>query len=650
MPPIESVLLQGCRRSLLSALLCLAPLGIAAAADASPIPIEQLMSVSGYSGISFSPDGKTLLVATAKSGIGNLYTAPASGGPLTPVTSSTTETIDEIGYFPADDRILYSSDQGGNELFHIYERDPGGQSHDLTPGPGHKSQFVTWAPDGKSFYLVTNERDPHFFDLYRYDATTYARERIFDNTAGYQVEAVSPDGHNVALSRIVDNATTVGYLYDTTTKVLSPVAPPTPGVTTVPRAFTPDGAAVLYTTDRDAEFKYLVRQELKSGHTHVVFKSNWDVDGARYSSDQRYLLVRTNEDARAVMRVLDPTTYDVLVTPQSAPAAVIDMTVARGQPLAAMILSDGDTPGDVVLLDLKTGEMHRVLNSLDGKIAKDDLVLAQHVRFKSYDGLAIPGLLYEPHDAKPGDKRTAVIWVHGGPGWQSREPFDPLIQYLATNGYVVYEINNRGSTGDGKTFYHLDDHKHGNVDLDDVVASKKMLVATGFVDPDKIVISGESYGGYMVLAGLCFRPKAFAAGIDLFGVSDWVRLLNQTPPWWDDLRRLLFTEMGDPRTEQPYLQSISPLYHAEQIQRPLLVLQGANDPRVLPTESKAIVDAVEANHVPVQYVLFPDEGHGFRKPANQIKAYRTIKSFLETYVDQGKAAQTKDADPLELGR
>ncbi|MGA9797074.1 MAG: S9 family peptidase [Rhizomicrobium sp.] len=619
------------------------------AAQTQHYSAEQLMSVTGYSGVSFSPDGKMLLVASAKSGIGNLYTVPVSGGPLVPITNSTTETVEEIGYFPHDDRMLYTSDQGGNELYHIYARNPDGETRDLTPGGHHKSEFVGWAPDGKSFFLVTNERDPHFFDLYRYDATSYARQRIFDNDAGYQVEAVSPDGRTVALSRIVDNATTLAYLYDVATKKKIPIVPETHGVTTVPRAFTPDGSAILYTTDRDNEFAYLVRQDLKTGAQRTIFKTNWDVDAAGYSADQRYLLVRTNEDARAVMRLLDPATYDVVLAPAVAPAAVRGVSIARDKPIAAMILSDGNTPGDVVLVDLKTGRITPLLDSLDGKISKSDLVLAQHIRFNSYDGLAIPGLLYIPHDAKAGDKRTAVIWVHGGPGWQSREPYDPLVQYLANNGYVVYQINNRGSVGDGKTFYHMDDHKHGDVDLDDVVASKKMLIATGMVDPKRIVIAGESYGGYMVLAGLAFRPNAFAAGVDLFGVSNWIRLLQNSPPWWDDLRRLLSTEMGDPQTEQPYLRSISPVFHADTIRRPLLVLQGANDPRVLPDESKTIVDEVQANHVPVQYVVFPDEGHGFRKTANQATAYKTIKTFLETYVDGARPTSVK-RDDLELGR
>jgi dipeptidyl aminopeptidase/acylaminoacyl peptidase len=196
----------------------------------------------------------------------------------------------------------------------------------------------------------------------------------------------------------------------------------------------------------------------------------------------------------------------------------------------------------------------------------------------------------------------------------------------------VFEINNRGSSGSGRTFYHLDDHRHGSADLDDVVAAKTFLASTGFVDKSRVAIQGQSYGGFMTLAGLAFRPTEFAAGVDLYGVSNWPRLLAATPSWWEDLRRLLFTEVGDPERDAEYLRKISPVLHADQIRRPLIVLQGKNDPRVLPVESEDIVARVRANGVPVEYVLFPDEGHGFRKKANLITAYRAILMFLDRHV------------------
>ncbi len=603
----------------------------ASAAGVPHYSLDQLMASDGYSGLSFSPDGRKLMVQSARTGVGNLYVLSIDDGKLTPLTSSTKETIGAIGYFPNDERVLYTSDHGGDELNHIFVRETDGSVKDLTPGAKLKAKFVSWAPDGRSFFLVTTERDPRFFDLYRYDARTYARQKIFDNDKGYQIETVSPDGRWVGLSRIVDNASTSAYLFDTTTKTLRPLTPETPGVVSVPAVFTRDNGAIFYTTDRGTEFVHLVRRNLKTGAERTVFETHWDVDGAALTRDGRYLQVSVDEDARRRVQLLDAVTFKLVAKPKAA-GAIERFVVANGGRRAAFVEANGDTPGDVNLLDLKTGATRRLLSSLSPEVNKADLVAGQVVRFKSYDGLQVPGILYTPRDGTGGFKRPAVISVHGGPGGESTVGFRPLVQYLVNNGYVVYEINNRGSSGSGKTFNHLDDHKHGDADLEDVVAAKADLARVARVDPGRVAIEGQSYGGFMALAGLTFRPTAFAAGIDLYGISNWVRLLPNTPPWWDDLRRMLATEMGDYRTEGDYLRSISPAFHADQIRRPLLVLQGANDPRVLPVESEDIVARVKANGVPVQYVLFPDEGHGFRKKANQAVAYETVKTFLDTYL------------------
>ena len=183
----------------------------------------------------------------------------------------------------------------------------------------------------------------------------------------------------------------------------------------------------------------------------------------------------------------------------------------------------------------------------------------------------------------------------------------------------------------GKTFFHLDDRKHGDADLDDVVASKAMLAATGWIDPQAIGIIGGSYGGYMTLAALTFRPDEFAVGIDLFGISNWYRTVQNIPPWWEAIRESLVQEMGDFDDEE-FFNAKSPLFHAANIRKPLMVLQGANDPRVLKVESDEIVAAVRANGVPVEYVLFDDEGHGFVKKENQERAYESILRFCDRYL------------------
>ncbi len=203
---------------------------------------------------------------------------------------------------------------------------------------------------------------------------------------------------------------------------------------------------------------------------------------------------------------------------------------------------------------------------------------------------------------------------------------------MVNHGYVVYGINNRGSSGYGKTFFAMDDLKHGAEDLDDCVASKQMLIDTGYVDPDRIGIMGGSYGGYMVCAALAFRPEEFRVGVNIFGVTNWVRTLKSIPPWWTAQRDALYKELGNPNTQEDYLRKISPLFHAKNITKPLIVLQGANDPRVLQVESDEMVAAVRANGVPVEYVIFDDEGHGFRKKENQITGYQAVLEFLDTHL------------------
>jgi dipeptidyl aminopeptidase/acylaminoacyl peptidase len=226
----------------------------------------------------------------------------------------------------------------------------------------------------------------------------------------------------------------------------------------------------------------------------------------------------------------------------------------------------------------------------------------------------------------------ALVMVHGGPGGQAMVGYSPLKQALVNHGYVLLDINNRGSSGYGKTFYKMDDRQHGEADLGDVVASKEMLAATGYVDTTRIGIIGGSYGGYMVLAALTLAPDEFAVGVDLFGISNWLRTLTSIPPWWEAFRQALYQEMGDPATDSVRLHRISPLFNAGNIRAPLMVLQGANDPRVLQVESDEIVAAARANGVPVEYIVFPDEGHGFVKKDNEIRGYTAILAFLDTHL------------------
>jgi dipeptidyl aminopeptidase/acylaminoacyl peptidase len=320
------------------------------------------------------------------------------------------------------------------------------------------------------------------------------------------------------------------------------------------------------------------------------------------------------------------------IRPHGMPAGLVrGLRLCRDDTKVAFYASDGSVPSDLYAGSV-SGPPKRLTNALNPAIRREDLVIPKRVRFNSYDGLEIPGLLYTPHQASTSTRAPALVMVHGGPGGQAQFGYGALTQALVNHGYVVFDINNRGSTGYGKTFYSMDDRRHGEADLGDVVASKKMLADTGYVDPARIGIIGGSYGGYMVLAALTLQPDAFKVGIDLFGISNWIRTLENVPPWWESFKDALYAEMGDPKTDAARLRRISPLFNATKIKAPLMVLQGANDPRVLKVESDEIVEAAKKNGVATEYIVFPDEGHGFVKKENEIKGYTAILDFVDTHL------------------
>jgi dipeptidyl aminopeptidase/acylaminoacyl peptidase len=584
-----------------------------------------------YTGASFSPDGSRILVSSNRSGVYNAYAIPTAGGDAQPLTSSTGNSIFAVSYFPDDERILYTSDQGGNELDHLYVRTPDGKTRDLTPGARLKAFFGGWSGDDRSFFVWTNGRDERFFDLYELASDGYARTPFYRNTKGYSPGAVSRDKRYVALSRQNTNKDADVFLYDRQSGATKLITRHTGDINYMPQDFSPDGSRLLITSDSGREFAELQAYELASGGKSTVYAADWDVTEAGFTRGGKYLVVYVNEDARSSVRLLDAATLEPVALAGLPEGVISGVHLSRDDATIAIYSSDGSIP-----FDLYAGRLgqspKRLTSALNPRIRQGDLVAPRVVRFTSYDSLPIPGLLYVPHQASASAPAPAIVMVHGGPGDQARVGYFALTQALVNHGYVVFDINNRGSSGYGKTFYAMDDRKHGEADLGDVVASKGMLRATGYVDRARIGILGGSYGGYMTLAALTLRPDAFKVGVDLFGISNWVRTLQSIPPWWGSFREALFAELGDPKTDSARLRRISPLFNAEKIQVPLMVLQGANDPRVLKVESDEIVAAVRKKGIPVEYVLFPDEGHGFVKKENEIRGYTRVLEFLDTHL------------------
>jgi dipeptidyl aminopeptidase/acylaminoacyl peptidase len=585
-------------------------------------------------GYAWSPDDSELLVSSDETGIFNAYAVSAADGSKKPLTTSNTDSTFAVSWFPDDARVLFSADQGGNELDHLYVRELSGETRDLTPGDEVKAQFAGWSADGEYFYALTNERDPAAFDVYRYAADDYERTLVFENTEALQVSAISPDGSTVALVKPRTSADSDIYLLDTRAADSEPqlVTEHTGNISHGVHDFTRDSKSLVYSTNEHGEFDQAWTYKLDTGEKTPLMSADWDVMFVFFSDSGRYRVTGTNDDARTSVRITDTETGKELELPGLPPGDLAQIRFSRGEDRVALMVSSDTSPADVYTVNFGTGESQRLTHALNPAIDEDDLVATEVVRYKSFDGLEIPSILYRPKEATAGNKVPALVWVHGGPGGQSRTGYSATLQHLVNHGYAILAANNRGSSGYGKTFFHMDDRKHGEVDLQDIVHAKDYLASLDWVDGERIGIVGGSYGGYMVGAALAFEPDVFDVGINIFGVMNWVRTLTSIPPWWESFREALYDEMGDPEIDGERHRRISPLFHAQNITKPLLVVQGANDPRVLQVESDEIVAAVRANEVPVEYVLFDDEGHGFSKRENRVEASEAYVKFLDEHL------------------
>lgn len=595
--------------------------------------IEQFMNTVRIGGSSFSSDEKSILFYNNNSGIFNVYSVPVTGGTATQLTNSTKESTFSVSYFPNDARILYTYDRGGNENSHLYLRELDGTERDLTPGDKVKANFIGWSHDRKSFFFLTNERDPRFFDIYEMPIDSFKPSMVYKDETGFEFGSISNDKKYIALEKSGGSqADSDVYLYNTATRELKNITAHTGDMANSAQVFDVNSKYLYYLTDAGSEFRYVARYDLATGKSDVVEKAPWDILYTYFSENGKYRVTAVNEDARTKIKIYETATGKLVSLPQLPNADITGVNISRSEKLMAFYLNGDRSPSNLYVYDFGTKKATKLTDSLNPEINPADLVDSQVIRYKSFDGVEIPSILYKPKHAGPQHKVPALVLVHGGPGGQTRVGYSALTQYLVNHGYAVLGVNNRGSSGYGKSFFAADDGKHGREPLWDCVEAKKYLASLGYVDEKKIGIIGGSYGGYMVLAALAFKPHEFAVGVDIFGVSNWVRTLQSIPPYWESFRKSLYKEIGDPGKDLENLRAVSPLFHADKIVKPLIVLQGANDPRVIKPESDEIVESIKKRNGVVEYVLFDNEGHGFTKKANEIRAYKAILDFLDRYL------------------
>ncbi len=604
--------------------------------DLKQYTIEQFMDNEAVRGGSFSPDKSKLLVSSNRSGIYNMYTVPTTGGELAPITSSDSSSVFAVSYFPKDERMLFRMDGNGDEIYHIYMRDLEGDFKELTPFEGARATFYGWTKDETGFYYGSNKRDKRYVDVYEMDLTNYESKLIYQNDDGMDLNDISDDKRYVALVKPVNTNDTDLFIYDLVNNEKVKINENQSG--NGAQDFSKDNKWLYYTTDDGSEFSYLMKYNMETKAKEKVLEKSWDINSSYFTNSGKYMVTFINDDAKNAIEVRDVASGNLIDLPDFENADITSVAFSRDDSMMRMYVGGSHTPANLYTYNIETKEQHQLTNVLNNEIDGDHLVKAEVIRYKSFDGVEIPAIYYKPHQATEDSKVPAMVWVHGGPGGQSRQNFSSLIQYMVNHGYAVLAVNNRGSSGYGKTFYQMDDLNHGEKDLQDCVEGKNWLASQPEINSEKIGIIGGSYGGYMTMAALTYTPEEFDVGVNLFGVTNWVRTLKSIPPWWESFKDALYLELGDPYSaDSTRLKRISPLFHTDKVTKPLIVLQGSQDPRVLQVESDEIVAGVRKNGVPVEYVLFEDEGHGFVKKENQIEAYSRVLEFLDNYLKKENA-------------
>jgi dipeptidyl aminopeptidase/acylaminoacyl peptidase len=592
------------------------------------IPREALFGSAENDRPRISSDGTMLSFLAPHNGKMSVWVRSRSGGDVRMIAHDPARPIPWHAWQGDGRHVLYLQDSGGNENYHLFRVGlDGAAPTDLTPGEHVRCLPLAIDHRHPDEALVTiNERNPTLFDVARVDFRTGARTLAAENP-GDVIRWLADHDHvvRVALAQNADGESILRVRDDAAAawRELDRIA----AQDSIPQlvAFSPDNRSLYAISAKDANTARLVRYDLNEGSVHTLLEDeSYDVH-SRYIDPASNALV-----AASVLR--DRVEWSVLA-PEFAPTFAALARVERGDFEIVDASADGEVlvvrytldagPVHFYLFDRSSGDAIHLFADRPELLAYR-LAPMQPIRVTARDGLALHGYLTLPVDLEPKDLPT-VLCVHGGPWFRDQWGFDPWVQWLANRGYAVLQVNFRGSTGYGKAFLNAGDREWAGAMRTDLLDAREWAIAQGIADPSRIGIFGGSYGGYAVLTALAFTPDAFACGVDLVGPSNLNTLLASTPPYLKPLIAVLHQRIGK---DPAFLDTPSPLFKADRIAAPLLIAQGANDPRCKRAESDQVVAAMRANGIPITYILFENEGHGFANPQNN----RIFTALAETFL------------------
>ncbi|HEY0072307.1 MAG TPA: S9 family peptidase [Chloroflexia bacterium] len=610
---------------------------------------EQYAATAGSNDLSFSPDGQWVAYTNDRTGMPNLWKQPVhpcpGGSPQMPVqlTASTDRKVVRAIWSADGRRILTLADYNGTERLQICEVPPDegwlypvtnepNVSHEIglanVAFPDHGEPF---SPDCTQIAYACDARDPADFDVVVRDLLTGETRTVFAEGNRNYAASWSPDGRYLLVVRMSQMSDHDLFLCDLQTGEHRHVTPHEGSMANIPGPWHPGGSGFYILTDRDREFRGLAFYRLKDDSLHWLDAPDHDVAEVAISPDGRHLAWTVNEDGYTRLCLRDLTTGDTRDFCALPRGFYFCLRFSTTEPILGLYVASPTGPANLYMLNFDTGETWQLTRNFMGGIPVGEMVEPEVVRFPTFDGRTVPAYLYKPRGATPGERVPVIVSVHGGPESQELPVYlyKGMYQYLLNRGIGVLAPNIRGSAGYGKSYQKLIYRDWGGGELKDLEHAALFLRGLDWVDPGRLGVFGGSFGGFATLSCITRLPQYWAAAVDLVGPSNLVTLTRHTTPSW---KHRMKAWVGDPDEDHDFLAERSPINYVDNIRAPLLVIQGANDPRVPRSESDQIVQRLRETGKTVEYILLEDEGHVAAKTANQQRILKACAEWFEKHL------------------
>jgi len=594
-----------------------------------PLDLETLFFTRRIAAVEWSADGRHLFFETNVTGRFNIWQAPRAGG--WPVQLTVSDERTALGRPSPDGRwVLFAQDRGGNEKPNLFLQPlPRGRPRAITNTEGVGYRGARWSPDGRAVAVAAERAGPGQYDVFRLDPATGDIEQIAGHEGG-QCTGVrwSPDGRRLALTRTWDYAHGGVSVLDVATREERTLLPIDASADHQALGWLDGGRSLLISSNATPHGTYgTARLTVDGGTLAWLDRDEWDVEAFDVSpAGDRYVCAR-NEGGTHVVMIRCPG-GDAQTVPL-APGVLADAVFSPDGRYLALLHGTAASPYELWVYDTADAALAQISRSLVGGLSADDFVRPSLVTYPSFDGTPIAAFVYLPPGTGTGRPAPGIVYPHGGPAAQHMNGWTPLVQYLVSHGFAVIATNYRGSTGFGRVFEEANMKDMGGGDLRDVVAAADVLAASGYVDPGRIAIMGGSYGGYLTLMALTKFPERWAAGVAIVPFANWFTEYEHEDQTLRDSDR---ARMGDPVEDAALWRDRSPIFFADRIRAPLLMLAGANDVRCPADEAEQVARAVRARGGVAELHVYPDEGHGFRRRENEIDAQRRTAAFLARHL------------------